>query len=113
MQKLESLDPSGSEYNVVKNFLDRMTLLPWGTHSEGSFDVSSDTPTAHCCSTEFDRVGGLQVSAAKEVLDEEHYGMEDLKERILEFIAMGSLRGAVNGKILILHGPPGVTTSAH
>jgi len=70
------------------------------------------TLTARCCSTDFDRVGAHQVSAAKEVLDEEHYGMEDLKERILEFIAMGSLRGDVYGKILILHGPPGMLTSA-
>lgn len=86
MAKLESLDPSGSEYNVVKNYLDWMTLLPWGTHSEDSFDVA----------------------AAKDMLDADHYGMDDLKERILEFIAMGSLRGDVYGKILILHGPPGV-----
>ena len=47
MQKLESLDPSGSEYNVVKNYLDWMTLLPWGTHSEDSFDVSSHQLSPH------------------------------------------------------------------
>ena len=45
------------------------------------------------------------------ILDEDHYGMDDLKERILEFIAMGSLRGDVHGKILILHGPPGWSIS--
>merc|ERR1711865_1286639 len=57
-----------------------------GTHSEDSFDVA----------------------AAKDMLDADHYGMDDVKERILEFIAMGSLRGDVYGKILILHEPPGV-----
>eukprot|EP00658_Telonema_sp_P-2_P032293 TRINITY_DN2394_c0_g1_i11.p1 TRINITY_DN2394_c0_g1~~TRINITY_DN2394_c0_g1_i11.p1 ORF type:complete len:421 (-),score=129.98 TRINITY_DN2394_c0_g1_i11:152-1414(-) len=86
MAKLGSLDPSSSEYNVVRNYLDWMTLLPWGVHSDDSFDVER----------------------AREILDEDHYGMDEVKERILEFIAMGSLRGDVDGKILILHGPPGV-----
>merc|ERR1712159_28231 len=86
MQKLSSLDPSSSEYNVVRNYLDWMTCLPWDSHSTDNFDVEQ----------------------ANRILDEDHYGMDDLKERILEFIAMGSLRGDVHGKILILHGPPGV-----
>jgi len=86
MAKLGSLDPSSSEYNVVRNYLDWMTCLPWGKHSDDSFDVAR----------------------ARQILDEDHYGMENVKERILEFIAMGSLRGELDGKILILHGPPGV-----
>lgn len=84
--KLETLDPASSEFNVCKNYLDWLTIMPWNKHSEDNFDVVQ----------------------AKKILDEDHYGIEDVKERILEFIAVGKLRGNVQGKILILHGPPGV-----
>merc|ERR1711871_980355 len=84
--KLETLDPASSEFNVCKNYLDWLTIMPWNKHSEDNFDVVQ----------------------AKKILDEDLYGIEDVKERILEFIAVGKLRGNVQGKILILHGPPGV-----
>lgn len=84
--KLSVLEPSGAEFNVTRNYLDWLTQLPWGKTSKESLDVSR----------------------AAEILDEDHYGLEDVKERILEFIAVGKLRGAVTGKILCLVGPPGV-----
>lgn len=86
MEKLGSLEPSSSEYNVTRNYLDWLTELPWGVYSEDSLDIAR----------------------AEVVLDEMHYGLKDVKERILEFIAVSGLRGNVQGKILLLSGPPGV-----
>lgn len=86
IDKLSSLEPSSSEYNVTRNYLDWLTELPWGVYSSDSLDISR----------------------AEEVLNEMHYGLNDVKERILEFIAVSQLRGNVQGKILLLSGPPGV-----
>jgi Lon-like ATP-dependent protease len=86
MQKLATLDPASSEFNVTRNYLDWLTCLPWGV-------MSSET---------------LDIHAAKDILDADHYGLKDVKERILEFIAVGKLKGSVEGKIICLSGPPGV-----
>eukprot|EP00037_Helgoeca_nana_P011107 m.99387 g.99387 ORF g.99387 m.99387 type:complete len:1079 (+) comp20619_c0_seq1:40-3276(+) len=86
MNKLNFLDPNSSEFNVTRNYLDWLTTLPWGKTTEENLDIEN----------------------AQTVLDEDHYGMKDAKDRILEFIAVGKLRGAVQGKILLLVGPPGV-----
>lgn len=86
MSKLQGLEPNGSEFNVTRNYLDWLTQLPWGLRSAENFGI------AH----------------AREVLDEDHHGLKDVKDRILEFIAVGKLRGTVEGKILCLVGPPGV-----
>jgi Lon-like ATP-dependent protease len=50
----------------------------------------------------------LNIDRASEILDEDHYGMDDIKTRILEFIAVSQLKGTTQGKILCFHGPPGV-----
>lgn len=86
LAKLGSLEKNSSEFNVTRNYLDWLTAMPWGRHTKESFDVE----------------------AAKQVLDEAHYGMDDVKQRILEMVAVGKLVGAVRGKILCLVGPPGV-----
>jgi ATP-dependent Lon protease len=86
MQKFSTIEHSSSEFAVTRNYLDWLTQLPWGVHSTDK----------------------LSLAHAATVLDEDHYGLKDLKERILEFIAVGSLRGLVRGKILCLVGPPGV-----
>ncbi|KAJ3272043.1 ATP-dependent Lon protease pim1 [Terramyces sp. JEL0728] len=86
MSKLQGLEPQASEFNVTRNYLDWLTQIPWGQHSKENFDVKT----------------------AEAVLDEDHYGLKDVKDRILEFIAVGSLRGSVEGKIITLVGPPGV-----
>ncbi|VDN01136.1 unnamed protein product [Thelazia callipaeda] len=83
--KLSYLDPHSSEFSVTRNYLDWLTNMPWGKTSE---DV-------------------LDLGRAMSVLDEDHYGMKDVKDRILEFIAIGKLKKKVSGKILCLHGPPG------
>ncbi|MCL7041622.1 hypothetical protein MKW94_022835 [Papaver nudicaule] len=84
--KLQLLEASSSEFNVTRNYLDWLTALPWGNYSDENFDVHH----------------------ANTILDEDHYGLSDVKERILEFIAVGKLRGSSQGKIICLSGPPGV-----
>ena len=86
MEKLQSLEPQSSEYTVCRNYLDWLTIVPWGMISEESHDLKK----------------------AEKVLEEDHYGLKDIKERILEFISVGKLSGAVKGSILCLVGPPGV-----
>ncbi|KAJ3264171.1 ATP-dependent Lon protease pim1 [Chytriomyces hyalinus] len=86
INKLQNLEPSASEFNVTRNYLDWLTQIPWGTHSKENFDIKH----------------------AMEVLDQDHYGLKDVKDRILEFIAVGKLRGTVEGKIICMVGPPGV-----
>ncbi|XP_001376069.1 lon protease homolog, mitochondrial isoform X1 [Monodelphis domestica] len=86
LSKLGLLDNHSSEFNVTRNYLDWLTSIPWGKYSNENLDLAR----------------------AKEVLEEDHYGMEDVKKRILEFIAVSQLRGSTQGKILCFYGPPGV-----
>ncbi|CAK4659437.1 unnamed protein product [Aphanomyces euteiches] len=86
MAKLSMLEKNSSEFNVTRNYLDWLTLLPWGKSTTESFDIV----------------------AAKAILDADHYGLSDVKQRILEFIAVSKLLGKVQGRIICLVGPPGV-----
>jgi Lon-like ATP-dependent protease len=86
LNKINFLDQHSAEFNVSRNYLDWLTSLPWGKTSEECLDL----------------IRGQQV------LDEDHYGMEDVKKRILEFIAVSNLKGTTQGKILCFLGPPGV-----
>jgi ATP-dependent Lon protease len=86
MDKFQLLEPHSPEYAVSRNYLDWLTSLPWGKFSQDSYDVDK----------------------AKKILDRDHYGLEDVKARVLEFIAVGKLKGDISGSILCLVGPPGV-----
>ncbi|KAI6785177.1 Lon protease-like protein [Emericellopsis cladophorae] len=86
LNKLAHLESAASEFNVTRNYLDWLTQIPWGQRSAENFGIPN----------------------AQKVLDEDHYGLQDVKDRILEFIAVGKLRGTVEGKILCFVGPPGV-----
>lgn len=86
VNKLAHLEPAASEFNVTRNYLDWLTQIPWGMRSAENFGIKH----------------------ARDVLDEDHHGLKDVKDRILEFIAVGKLRGTVEGKILCMVGPPGV-----
>jgi Lon-like ATP-dependent protease len=86
LNKLAHLEPAASEFNVTRNYLDWLTQIPWGQRSAENFGINN----------------------AMSVLEEDHYGLKDVKDRILEFIAVGKLRGTVEGKILCFVGPPGV-----
>ncbi|KAL7279252.1 hypothetical protein ACG7TL_007093 [Trametes sanguinea] len=86
LNKLMHLEPAASEANVTRNYLEWLTQIPWGRHSPENYSISH----------------------AQKVLDDDHYGLKDVKDRILEFLAVGKLRGTVEGKIICLVGPPGV-----
>ena len=86
MEKLQLIDPSSPEYNVSRSYLDWLTILPWGVFSKDSYNIAR----------------------ARRILDRDHYGLKDVKERILEFIAVGKMKGDISGSILCLVGPPGV-----
>ncbi|PWW73469.1 ATP-dependent protease La [Tuber magnatum] len=86
LNKLAHLEAAASEFNVTRNYLDWLTQIPWGQRSSENYNIKH----------------------AMTVLDEDHHGLEDVKDRILEFIAVGKLRGSVEGKIICFVGPPGV-----
>jgi ATP-dependent Lon protease len=86
MEKFSVLEVGSPEYAVTRHYLDWLTSLPWGKHSPDQLDLQR----------------------ARAVLDEEHYGLADVKDRIIEFIAVGAMKGEVSGSILLLVGPPGV-----
>lgn len=86
INKLRTLEIASAEYNVTRNYLEWLSVLPWGLNQKEVYDVSS----------------------AEKILDEDHYGMKKIKERILEFVAVGKIRNTVQGKIVLLVGPPGV-----
>ena len=84
--KLERMNASVPDYSVVYNYLDTILALPWGKWTTDNLDLRR----------------------AQRVLDRDHYGMEKVKERILEYIAVLQLRGNLKSPILCLYGPPGV-----
>ena len=86
LNKLKMMSPMSAEATVVRSYLDWMTSVPWKKRSRVRHDL------AH----------------AKEVLDRDHYGLEEVKDRILEFLAVQSRVGKVKGPVLCLVGPPGV-----
>jgi ATP-dependent Lon protease len=86
VKKLRSMSPMSAEATVVRNYLDWMLSLPWGKKSKIKKDI------------------GL----AEKVLHEDHYGLDKVKERILEYLAVQSRAGKMKGPILCLVGPPGV-----
>jgi ATP-dependent Lon protease len=86
LEKFESISENSPEYNVSRNYLETLVSLPW----------SKET------------VDDLDLTHAQEVLDAEHYGLEKVKERILEFLAVRNLKKDVKGSIICLVGPPGV-----
>lgn len=84
--KLKVLETGSPEYAVTRNYLDWMVNVPWGIVKEEKLDIEN----------------------ARKVLDEDHDAIPDVKERIVEFVAVGCKKGEVNGSILLFVGPPGV-----
>jgi len=86
LEKLERMHPSTPDYSVVYNHLDLMLDLPWEEYTEDQYDLRK----------------------AKKVLDHDHYGMNKIKERILEYLAVLKLKGDMKSPILCFLGPPGI-----
>ncbi len=86
IEKLERMHPSTPDYSVVYNHLDLLLDLPWQEYTEDIYDLER----------------------AKEILDHDHYGMDKIKERILEYLAVLKLKGDMKSPILCFYGPPGI-----
>lgn len=86
LKRLKSIQPHHPEYTITHTYLELLSSLPWKTSSEDLFNISK----------------------ARSVLDEDHRGLEKVKVRILEFLAVQKMRGNMKGPILCLHGPPGI-----
>jgi ATP-dependent Lon protease len=86
MDKLAVLELGSPEYTITRNYLDILTNLPWNHMSKDK----------------------LSLQNARRILNKEHESLDDIKDRIIEFIAIGALRGKIGGSILLFVGPPGV-----
>jgi len=86
IEKLSVLETGSSEYGVTRNYLDWVTSFPWGVYSEDNIDIAR----------------------AEEVLERDHAGLSDVKERIIEFFAAGVYKKDISGSIILFVGPPGV-----
>ena len=86
LEKFKLMDPNASEFVVTRNYLDTIVSLPWGEPEPEEFDLQQAT----------------------KILDEDHYGLDDVKDRILEFLAVRLLKKDSKGSIICLVGPPGV-----
>ena len=86
LEKFRLLDPNSSEYIGTRNFLDLVCNLPWKMETVNDYDLVR----------------------AKKVLENDHFGLEDVKKRIIEYLAVRKLKGDCKGSILLLVGPPGV-----
>ncbi len=86
LDKLGRMNPQGAEYTVQLNYLDLMLDLPWGEYSKDNLDLKR----------------------AAKILERDHYGLEKVKERILEYLAVLKLKGNMKSPILCFYGPPGV-----
>lgn len=84
--KLERMNPSGAEYGVQLNYCETLVDLPWSTYSKDKFDLKK----------------------ARRILDRDHFGLDKVKDRIIEYLAVLKLKGNMKAPILCLYGPPGV-----
>ncbi len=86
INKMSVLETGSPEYGVTRNYVDWLSAVPWGIHSKDK----------------------ISLRGARKILNQDHAGLDDIKDRILEFLAMGAFRGDVSGSILLFVGPPGV-----
>ncbi len=86
LAKMQRMNPQVAEYSIQRNYLDLLLDLPWNEYSKDKFDLKR----------------------AQKILDRDHYGLEDVKRRIIEYLAVLKLRNDMKSPILCLYGPPGV-----
>ncbi len=86
LEKLKLIETASPEFSVTRTYLDWLTILPWGVYTQDNLDIDK----------------------ARAILDRDHFGLDDVKERILEFLAVGIRKSSISGTILCFVGPPGV-----
>ncbi len=86
LNKLQTMPQGSPDYSVTRTYLDWITQIPWGVETDDNLDITH----------------------ARETLDQDHAGLDDVKDRLIESLAVNAWRGEVSGKILLLVGPPGV-----
>ncbi len=86
IEKLKMLGSTSAEFNVTRAYLDWLTILPWGVFTKDNYNIKK----------------------AAKILHRDHYGLDDVKDRILELISVGIIKGDLSGSIILLVGPPGV-----
>ena len=86
LKKLQRLNPQMPDFSVQRNYLELMLDLPWESYSKDKFDLKR----------------------AQRILDRDHFGLDDVKRRIIEYLAVLKLKGDMKSPILCLYGPPGV-----
>ncbi|PKK89244.1 MAG: endopeptidase La [Candidatus Wallbacteria bacterium HGW-Wallbacteria-1] len=86
LEKLSLLDTHSPEFGVSRNYVDWLTSLPWGRYSQDN----------------------LNLDKVEKILNQDHYGLEDVKTRIVEFMGVSALKGEIRGSIILFVGPPGV-----
>ena len=86
IEKIKLIETASPEFNVSRSYLDWLTILPWGVFTNDNYNIRKATA----------------------ILNKDHYGLDDVKERILEFLSVGILKGNIAGSILCFVGPPGV-----
>ena len=89
LQKFRMTDPGSSEYMVIRNYLDLICSLPWNTEGSSKMD-------------------GFDIKEAQKILERDHFGLDDVKKRIIEYLAVRKMKNDSKGSILLLVGPPGV-----
>ena len=86
LRKFEKMNPGGGDFSVQLNYLDTLIDLPWNKYTDDNLDLTH----------------------AKQILEEDHFGLDEIKERILEYLAVIKLKGDLKSPIICLYGPPGV-----
>jgi len=86
LNRLKNLPPASAEYHVIRTYVEWLIALPWSKKTESE----------------------INIPKARTILDEDHYGLEEVKRRILQFLAVAKLKNDIHGPILCLLGPPGV-----
>ena len=100
IEKLSMLETSSSEYGTTRNYVDIITSIPWGKMSKERLASNK--------SKDAKKANAVNLERARKILDEDHEGLQDVKDRIIEFLAVGALKGHTSGQIMLFVGPPGV-----
>lgn len=100
LAKLSLLETASPEYGGTRNYIDILTSIPWGKKAKDRIALKKNSSGK--------AQSGFSLEQARKILDEDHEGLQDVKDRIIEFLAVGALKGETSGQIMLFVGPPGV-----